>query len=93
VGFEISAARGAGGAGLISKPTRPGNDGVSVRVIGNQLGLASASWMTNTGTRTGNFSLSFGVAGIGQLHAKQMRYFGYCLWILRLFFERIRDDL
>jgi hypothetical protein len=41
------------GAVLVANLTRPVIDGVSVRVIGNGLGLQSASWMTNTGTRTG----------------------------------------
>jgi hypothetical protein len=55
VGFETSSARGGHGAGLVAKLTRPVLHEVSVRVIGTQLGLQTASRMTITGTRTGDF--------------------------------------
>jgi hypothetical protein len=39
VGFETSSAKGHTGAVLVANATRAGLHGVSVRVIGNRLGL------------------------------------------------------
>ena len=57
IGFETRSASGGRGAVLVANLTRPVIEGVSVRVIGIRLGLQSVRQMTNTGTRTENFSL------------------------------------